>query len=113
MRGLVYFARTGGIPDSLRQALRRQARSPAHPNRPQAAWLLQYTAARGRHLGRIGDNFGHACDQIDHADALLEDLHERVAQNRQHPEQVDGDWQEKIALKVGKSRAVVANAANA
>ncbi len=28
------------------------------------------TAACGRHLGRIGDNFGAICDQIDHADAL-------------------------------------------
>jgi hypothetical protein len=31
MRGLVYFARTGCVPDSIRQALRRQARSLANP----------------------------------------------------------------------------------
>ncbi len=99
MRGLIHFARTGGVTEPLLQRLRRQARSPAHPTRPQAAWLLQYTVARGRHLGRIGDNFGAACDQIDRADALLEDLHERVAQDRLHPEQTGGDWQERISLK--------------
>ena len=71
MRGLIHFARTGGVTEPLLQRLRRQARSPAHPTRPQAAWLLQYTVARGRHLGRIGDNFGAACDQIDRADTLL------------------------------------------
>ena len=95
MRGLVYFARTGGVPDSLRQALRRQARSPAHPNRPQAAWLLQYAVARGRDAGRIGDNFGAACDQMDHANAALEDLQRQ----RGHPEPPAGDWRDAIPLK--------------
>ena len=95
MRGLVYFARTGGVPDSLRQALRRQARSPAHPNRPQAAWLLQYAVARGRDTGRIGDNFGAVCDQMDHADAVLEDL-QRQRGNQKSAEQ---DWRDAIPLK--------------
>jgi hypothetical protein len=95
MRGLIYFARTGGVPDSLRQALRRQARSPAHPSRPQAAWLLQYAVARGRDTGRIGDNFGAACDQMDHADAILEDLR----RERGNPEPTEQDWRDAIPLK--------------
>ena len=95
MRGLVYFARTGGVPDSLRQALRRRARSPAHPCRPQAAWLPQYAVARGKDTGRIGDNFGVACDQMDHADAALEDLQRQ----RGNQEPAAGDWRDAIPLK--------------
>src|ERR1700733_16048832 len=45
MRGLIHFARTGGVTEPMLHRLRRQARSPAHPTRPPAAWLLQYTAA--------------------------------------------------------------------
>jgi hypothetical protein len=71
MRGLVHFARTGGITGPLKKHLQHHARSPGHPSRPHAARLLQYAVARGNDLGRIGDNFGAICDQIDHADALL------------------------------------------
>ena len=98
MRSLVYFARTGGVPDSFRQGLRRRARSPVHPNRAQAAWLLQYTVARGRDTGRIGDNFGAACDQMDYADAALEDL-QRERGNPEPAEPAERDWRDAIPLK--------------
>lgn len=99
MRGLIHFAKTGGITSPLKQTLRHHARSPSHPSRPHAARLLQYAVARGPDTGRIGDNFGAICDQIDHADALLEDLHERVRESRLHPERAAGDWRETFALK--------------
>jgi hypothetical protein len=99
MRGLVYFARTGAISGDLKKDLQHHSRSPSHPSRPHAARLLQYAVARGKDTGRIGDNFGAVCDQIDHADALLEDLHERVRQNRMHSELAAGDWRERFTLK--------------
>jgi hypothetical protein len=86
MRGLITFARTGAVTHDLRTRLRHHARSPSHPSRPHAARLLQYTVARGNDLGRIGDNFGAVCDQIDRADAMLDDLRERVIESRIHPE---------------------------
>lgn len=99
MRGLIHFARTGAISGDLKKDLQHHSRSPSHPSRPHAARLLQYAVARGKDTGRIGDNFGAVCDQIDHADALLEDLHERVRQNRMHPELAAGDWRERFTLK--------------
>ena len=99
MRGLVHFARTGAVTGDLKKHLQHQARSPSHPSRPHAARFLQYAVARGNDLGRIGDHFGAVCDQIDHADALLEDLHERVRQNRIHPELAAGDWRERFTLR--------------
>jgi hypothetical protein len=99
MRGLIHFARTGGITDPLRKTLQHHARSPSHPSRPHAARLLQYAVARGNDRGRIGDNFGAVCDQIDHADALLEDLRNRVLEQRRHPELATGDWREGIPLR--------------
>jgi hypothetical protein len=99
MRGLVHFARTGGITASLKEHLQHHARSPSHPSRPHAARFLQYAVARGTHTGRIGDHFGAVCDQIDYADGLLEDLHERVRQNRIHPELAAGDWRARFTLK--------------
>jgi hypothetical protein len=85
MRGLIHFARTGGITDTLRKHLQHHARSPSHPSRPHAARLLQYAVARGNDLGRIGDNFGAVCDQIDRADTVLEDLRDRVLESRMFP----------------------------
>jgi hypothetical protein len=99
MRGLIHFARTGGITGPLKKHLQHHARSSSHPSRPHAARLLQYAVARGKDSGRIGDNFGAICDQIDHADALLEDLHERVVESRIHPELAAGDWRERFTLK--------------
>jgi hypothetical protein len=99
MRGLIHFARTGGITAPLKKTLQHHARSPSHPSRPHAARLLQYAVARGPDTGRIGDHFGAVCDQIDHADALLEDLHERVRQSRLHPERAAGDWRETFTLR--------------
>ena len=99
MRGLIHFARTGGITDPLKKTLQHHSRSPSHPSRPHAARLLQYAVARGKDHGRIGDNFGAVCDQIDHADTLLEDLRNRVLENRKHPEQATGDWQERLPLR--------------
>lgn len=99
MRGLIHFARTGGITSPLKKSLQHHARSPSHPSRPHAARLLQYAIARGTDTGRIGDNFGAVCDQIDYADALLEDLHERVRKSRMHPERAAGDWRERFTLR--------------
>jgi hypothetical protein len=99
MGGLVHFARTGGITSPLKKGLQQRARSPSHSARPQAARFLQYAVARGDDLGRIGDHFGAVCDQIDHADAILEDLYERVRQNRIHPELATGDWRERFTLR--------------
>ena len=99
MRGLIHFARTGGITDPLRKTLQHHARSPGHPSRPHAARLLQYAVAHGKDLGRIGDHFGAVCDQIDHADAMLEDLRNRVLESRGHLELAFGDWQERLSLR--------------
>jgi hypothetical protein len=67
--------------------------------RPHAARLLQYAVARGKGTGCIGDNFGAVCDQIDHADAVLEDLRNRVLESRRHPERTAGDWRERLPLR--------------
>lgn len=99
MRGLIHFARTGGITQDLKKNLQHRARSAAHPNRLHATRLLQYVVARRRDLGRIGDHFGAVCDQIDRADLLLEDLRNRVLENRIHPERATGDWREKLPLQ--------------
>jgi hypothetical protein len=85
MRGLIRFAKTGGVSQDLKDRLRRQARSANHPNRPQAGRLLQYAVARGRDLGRIGPDFGAVCDQIDEADAMLADFRARVLNGEQGP----------------------------
>jgi hypothetical protein len=86
MRGLISFAQTGSITYDLKQRLRRQARSPSHPNRPHAARLLQYAVARGTDLGPVGNEFAAVCDQIDRADAMLEELRNRVREGRPLPE---------------------------
>ncbi len=77
-RGLARFARTGEISLQLKTQLRIHARSGNYPDHAQAARLTRYVASRGPRLGPIGENFGHACHQIDRADLMLADLRQRA-----------------------------------
>ena len=99
-RGLKLFARTGAITQDLRWQLRHRARRPGHPHAPQAARLLQYTAARGGDLAPISPDFAAICDQFDRADAMLYDLRHRTSQGERPPEPAwpDIDGQPIIAL---------------
>jgi hypothetical protein len=85
MRGLIRFARTGAITDEMKSRLRSHARQAGSPLRPQAARLLQYVVARGADRGPVGEDFGAVCDEIDRADAMLEELRDRVQQANAAP----------------------------
>jgi hypothetical protein len=85
-RGLLRFAHTGAICQTMKTQLRVHARSGTYPDQPQAARLMEYCIARGTHLGPIGLNFEKDCDQIDRADMMLAGLRDQVRQGHAPPE---------------------------
>jgi hypothetical protein len=84
-RSLVRFVDTGAISQEFKTQLRIRGRSPNCPDQPQAARLLEYCRARGKDVGWVGRNFGAACDQIDRADLMLAEMHDRALQGRSDP----------------------------
>jgi hypothetical protein len=99
-RGLLRFAHTGAISQTMRTQLRVHARSGSYPDQPHSARLMEYCVARGTDLGPIGLNFGKDCDQIDRADMMLAGLRDRVRQGHapEEPSWPDTDGPKIIAL---------------
>jgi hypothetical protein len=48
---------------------------------------MHYCIARGTDLGPVADNFGAACHQMDHADLMLADAHDRNRHQTGRPSQ--------------------------
>ena len=93
MRGLIHFARTGGVTDPLRKALRRQARSPAHPNRP-ASRLAAAVRRRPRHATPAASATTSAPPATRSTTPTPSWKTSERVQSRRHPEPAAGDWQD-------------------
>ena len=80
--------------------LRIHARSGTYPDRPQAVRLIEYCTSRGAVLGPVSQDSGAACDQIDRADLMLAEQHERLRHGLKPAEQAwpDTDGPRIIAL---------------
>jgi hypothetical protein len=98
--GLIRFTQSGTITHALKTQLRNHARSAHYPHQPQAARLMEYATARGADLGPVSTDFAAACEQIDHADAMLTELRDRARDGRGLPEPAwpDTEGQRLIAM---------------